>query len=98
MSLQGHSAIFGRLWHSEEVPDVWNKANTAHLFYKGKEETLRNKRIVILTLCNTTGFRKVVGANSPGSYIQTHRGPPSEQEEPTWIYQGQLMPDQHQKD
>lgn len=94
MSLQGHSTIFRRLWHSEKVPDVRNKANTAPLFHKGKEKTLRSKRIVILTL----GFRTEVGVKSPGSYSQTHRGLQSEWEQPAWIYQGQPMPDWHQKD
>lgn len=94
MSLQGHCTIFRRLWHTGEVSDVWNKANTACVFHKGKEDTLRSKRIVILTL----GFRKVVGEKSPGSYIQTHRGSQSEWEQPAWIYQGQPMPDCHQKD
>lgn len=66
-----------------------------HVYFTGARRRLKNKRIGILTLCNTTGFRKVVGAKSSGSYIQTPRGAQSEWEEPTWIYQGQLMPDQH---
>lgn len=87
------STIFKRLWHSEELPDVWNKANTTCLFHKGKKEDLRNNRVVILTSVS----RKAVGAKSPGSYVQTHGGPEGEWEQPAWIYQGQLMPDQPQK-
>lgn len=64
------STILKRLWHSEEVPDVWNKANTTCLFRKSKKEHLRKNRMIILTLVS----RKAVGTNSLGSYIQTHRG------------------------
>lgn len=56
------STIFKRFWHSEEVPDVWNKASTTFLLHKGKKEHLRNNRVVILTSVS----RKAVTAKSPG--------------------------------